>query len=298
VSDATDKRPGGTFGLHGRPVARIGYGAMQLGGMSGQPSDRETAVAVLREAVRLGVNHIDTAQFYGPGVANELIHAALHPYPDDLVLATKVGAQQNEGTGLTAAQRPEQLRAGVEANLRGLAVERVDVVNLRRMDTKPGILAHGDQIVDLDSQLAELVALRDEGKIGAIGLSNVTPEQLRQALPTGLACVQNAYSLLDRSSEPLLGLCRQHDLAWVPFFPLGSAFAGMPKVTDQPAVVRAADALGATPTQIGLAWLLAHAANILLIPGTSSLTHLIENVAAADVRLDPDTIEILDGHPA
>jgi pyridoxine 4-dehydrogenase len=298
MSGTTDKRPGGTFPLDGRSVARIGYGAMQLGGMSGQPRDRETAVAVLREAVRLGVNHIDTAQFYGPGAANELIHAALHPYPDDLVLVTKVGAQESERTGLTAAQHPEQLRAAVEANLRALAVDRVDVVNLRRMDAKPGILAHGDQIVDLDSQLAELVALRNEGKIGAIGLSNVSADQVRQALPTGLACVQNAYSLLDRSNEPLVDLCRQHDLAWVPFFPLGSAFSGMPKVTDQPAVVRAADALGATPAQIGLAWLLAHAPNILLIPGTASLTHLIENVAAADVRLDPDTIETLDGHLA
>ena len=194
--------PGGTAVLAGRPVARIGYGAMQLPGphVSGPPRDRATALAVLRRAIELGVNHLDTAQFYGPDVANELIHAALHPYPDDLVLVSKVGAERDAQGGWIPAQRPEQLRAGVEANLRSLAVERLDVVNLRLLDAA-GYGEPSDQGVDLDSQLAEMVSLRNDGKIGGIGISNVTLDQLRQALPAGLACVQNGYSLLDRSNE-------------------------------------------------------------------------------------------------
>jgi pyridoxine 4-dehydrogenase len=295
------QRPGGTAALAGRPVARIGFGAMQLPGpsVSGPPRDRATALAVLRRAIELGVNHLDTAQYYGPDVANELIHAALHPYPEDLVLVSKVGAERDARGGWTAAQRPEQLRAGVEANLRSLEVERLDVVNLRLLDA-----ADHDQpsehSVDLDSQLAEMVSLRDAGKIGGIGISNVTLDRLRHALPVGLACVQNAYSLLDRSNEPLLDLCRAHDVAWVPYFPLGSAFPGVPKVTEHPAVVAAATALGATPAQVGLAWLLAHAPQVLLIPGTSSLEHLAENVATAQVHLDADTLAVLDrlGAPA
>jgi aryl-alcohol dehydrogenase-like predicted oxidoreductase len=244
--------------------------------------------------VELGVNHIDTAQFYGSGLANGLIRSALSPYPADLVLVSKVGAEEDE-SGLHPTQRPEQLREGVEANLRSLGVERVDVVNLRRLDAPPGIQAQGDQRVDLESQLAELTALRDEGKIGAIGLSNVSLGQLRQALPAGIACVQNAYSLLDRSGEPLLDLCREHGLAWVPFFPLGSAFPRVEKVTEHRAVRAAAGGLHATPAQVGLAWLLAHAPNVLLIPGTSSLTHLDENAAAGNVRLDSATMDSLDG---
>jgi pyridoxine 4-dehydrogenase len=288
--------PGGTAVLAGRPVARIGYGAMQLPGphVSGPPRDRATALAVLRRAIELGVNHLDTAQFYGPDVANELIHAALHPYPDDLVLVSKVGAERDAQGGWIPAQRPEQLRAGVEANLRSLAVERLDVVNLRLLDAAEDG-EPGDQGIDLDSQLAEMVSLRDDGKIGGIGISNVTLDQLRQALPAGLACVQNAYSLLDRSNEPLLDLCREHDVAWVPYFPLGSAFPGVPKVTEHPAVVAAATALGATPAQVGLAWLLAHAPEVLVIPGTSSLGHLAENVATGQVHLDIDMMAVLDG---
>jgi pyridoxine 4-dehydrogenase len=281
--------------LGGRPVARIGYGAMQLPGpgVLGPPRDRAVALAVLRRAVELGVNHIDTAQFYGPGVANELIHAALHPYPDDLVLVTKVGAERDRRGGWISAQRPHQLRAGVEANLRSLELERIDVVNLRLYGAGRDH-SHGAQSADLDSQLAEMIALRAEGKIGGIGISNVNIDQLRQALPAGIACVQNAYSLLDRAGEPLLELCREHDVAWVPYFPLGSAFAGAAKVTEHPAVLDAAAAQGATPAQIGLAWLLAHDPHILLIPGTSSLEHLDENVAAADVRLDAATMAVLE----
>jgi aryl-alcohol dehydrogenase-like predicted oxidoreductase len=291
-------RPGGSATLAGHDVGRIGFGAMQLPGPGvwGPPRDRATALAVLRRAVELGANHIDTAQFYGDGVANELIHAALFPYPDDLVLVSKVGAERDRAGHWIAAQRPEQLRAGVEANLRSLGIDRLDVVNLRLLEGGLGLQAPADQRVDLDSQLAELVRLRDEeGKIGAIGLSNVTAEHLQRALPAGIACVQNAYSLLDRSTEPLLDLCRAHGVAWVPFFPLGSAFPNVPKVSEHPTVVAAAQALGATPAQVGLAWLLAHAGNILLIPGTSSLAHLDENMAAGNVRLDPETLAALDG---
>ena len=276
--------------LAGRPVARIGYGAMQLPGpgVLGPPRDRAAALALLRRAVELGVNHIDTAQYYGPDVANELIHAALHPYPEDLVLVTKVGAERDRQGRWISAQRPHELRAGVEANLRSLEVERIDVVNLRLAgDGAPG--------VDLDSQLAEMIALRAEGKIGGIGISSVSVGQLRQALPAGIACVQNAYNLLDRADEPLLELCSENDIAWVPYFPLGSAFAGAAKVTEHPAVLAAAAAQGATPAQVCLAWLLGHDPHILLIPGTSSLKHLTENVATADVRLDADTTAQLDG---
>jgi aryl-alcohol dehydrogenase-like predicted oxidoreductase len=251
-------------------------------------------VAVLRRAVELGVNHIDTAQFYGPDVANELIHAALHPYPEDLVVVSKVGAERDDQGRWMPAQRPEQLRAGVEANLRSLAVEQVDVVNLRLLDAEQDGEARSEG-VGFDSQLAEMVALRDEGKIGGIGISNVSRDQLHQALTTGIACVQNAYSLLDRSGEPLLDLCREHNVAWVPYFPLGSAFPGVPKVTEHPAVMAAAATRGGTPAQIGLAWLLAHAPQVLVIPGTSSLDHLAENVAAGQVRLDAATMAVLDG---
>ena len=293
---STKKQPGGSAMLAGRQVARIGYGAMQLPGpgVLGPPRDRAAALALLRRAVELGVNHIDTAQYYGPDVANELIHTALHPYPDDLVLVTKVGAERDRRGRWISAQRPHELRAGVEANLRSLDVERIDVVNLRLLGAErdPGDRATR---VDLDSQLAEMIALRAEGKIGGLGISSVNVGQLRRALPAGIACVQNAYNLLDRADEPLLDLCREHDIAWVPYFPLGSAFAGAAKVTEHPAVLAAAAAQGATPAQVGLAWLLAHDTHILLIPGTSSLKHLNENVATADVRLDVDTMTELDG---
>jgi len=282
--------------LAGRPVARIGFGAMQLPGpgVLGPPRDRAVALAVLRRAVELGVNHIDTADYYGPKVANELIHAALHPYPEDLVLVTKVGAERDRQGGWILAQRPSELRAGVEANLRTLELEKIDVVNLRLV----GVWRDGRDrapAVDLDSQLAEMIALRAEGKIGGIGISNVNIDQLRQALPAGIVCVQNAYNLLDRAGEPLLDLCAEHEVAWVPYFPLGSAFAGPARVTEHPAVLAAARAQGATPAQIGLAWLLAHDPHILLIPGTSNLEHLDENVATTDVRLDAATMKVLDG---
>lgn len=296
--NAETRAPGGTATLAGHPVARIGFGVMQLTEhRPGRPPvTGDDAVAILRTAVDGGINHLDTAEFYGTAAANanDLIRAALHPYPDDLVLATKVGAERNAAGGLVPAQRPEQLRAGVEANLARLGTERLTVVNLRRLDIAPGILAEGDQRVDLDSQLAELTALRDAGKIEGIGLSNVRADQLRQALPAGITCVQNSHSPVDRTSEPVLDLCREHDIAWVPFCPLGSAFPNWPKVADQPAVRRAAAALGVTPVQIGLAWHLGHYAHTLLIAGTADPAHLAENISAGDVQLDAETRAALD----
>jgi pyridoxine 4-dehydrogenase len=277
--------PGGTAELAGRPVARIGFGVMQL---ERSDVDKDAALAIVRQAVDAGVNHLDTAQFYG--ACNELIREALAPYDDDLVLATKVGAVRDAGAKppLVPAQRPAELRAQVEANLAALGTGRLGVVNLRRLDARPGIVAEGEQRVDLDDQLAELTALRDEGKIGGIGLSNVSAAQLRQALPAGIACVQNLYSALDRTAEPVLDLCREHDIAWVPFFPLGSAgFAATRRVTDDPTVAAIAAELGVTAAQVGLAWQLAHYDHTLLIPGTANPAHLTENLAVGDIKL-PD----------
>jgi len=262
-------------------------------GVWGPPKDRDAALAVLRRAVELGVNHIDTADFYGEDVANELIHAALHPYPDDLVIVSKIGAARDAEGAWIPADRPEQLRASTEANLRTLQIEQVDVMNLR-LHSPSGDESGTYEQTDLDSQLAEMIALRDEGKIGAIGISTVTLEQLQQALPAGIACVQNAYSLLDRSDEALLQLCQENDIAWVPYFPLGSAFPNFPKVSEHPTVVEIAALVGATPAQVGLAWLLAHDPHTLLIAGTSNVQHLEENLAAGDVRLDADAMAALD----
>jgi aryl-alcohol dehydrogenase-like predicted oxidoreductase len=281
--------------LAGRPVSRIGFGAMQLPGRGvfGPPRDREAALAVLRRAIELGVDHIDTAQFYGPDVSNELIRAALHPYPENLVLVSKVGGARNDTGGWIPAQRPDQLRAGVEANLASLGVERVDVVNLRVMDDHAG--APADQKVNFDDQIAEMVALREEGKIGAVGLSNVSPDQLRRGLEsTEIACVQNAYNLLSREDEALLQLCAERGVAYVPFFPLGSAFPGMPKVTEDRTVIEVARETGTTPVQVGLAWLLAHSPSILLIPGTSSIAHVEENMAAGALTLSTEQKARLD----
>jgi pyridoxine 4-dehydrogenase len=284
----------GSFPLGRFSVARIGFGAMQLPGpgVLGPPRDRDEALAVLRRAVELGVNHIDTAQYYGPNVANDLIHEALHPYPDDLVLVSKVGGARDTDGGWIPAQRPEQLRQGVEENLRSLSVERVDVVNLRLMGDEAG---ETGSAVPFEEQLTTMVELREEGKIGGIGLSNVTLEQLRTGLAhTQIACVQSQMSLLQRDTEPLLDLCREAGIPFVPFFPLGSAFPGMPKVTEQPAVREVADRLGATPAQVGLAWLLTRGPHVLLIPGTSSVAHLEENHAAGLVGLDAPALARLE----
>jgi pyridoxine 4-dehydrogenase len=282
---------GGIGHLGSTPVARVGYGAMQL--FEPAPDD---AAAVLRRAVELGVNHIDTASFYGPGEVNRRIRNALAPYPDDLVIVSKVGARYTgeHPVPLAAAQKPAELRAAVEDDLRQLGLDRVPVVNLRRMDLGPGVQAEGDQIVDLDDQLAEMIALRDEGKIGAIGVSSVPLEVLRRALPAGIVCVQNAYSLLDRSQEEMLDVCKAEDIAWVPYFPLGSAFPGFPKAADNPVVLEIAGELGVLPAQVGLAWLLAHGPNVLLIAGTKSIGHLEENIAAGDIALRADQVARLD----
>jgi len=289
MTDPEVPAPGGTAKLAGHTVARIGFGAMQLAHEGGE---RDAALAILRQAVRAGVNHIDTAHFYES--CNALIHDALSPYAPELVLVSKVGATRDAAGALVAAQRPEQLRQQVEADLTTLGVEQVAVVNLRRADAPPGLIATGDQKVPVDDQLAELSALRDVGKIGAIGLSNVDAGQLRAALPAGIACVQNSYSLLDRAAEDVLALCAEHGIAWVPFCPLGSAFASRPHVTRNPVVVATAAEIGVTPAQVGLAWLLAHHGNTLLIPGTSSAVHLAENIAAGGVRLPAAAIAALD----
>ncbi|OPF81028.1 aldo/keto reductase [Streptomyces antioxidans] len=281
-----------TASFAGRTVFRIGYGAMQLERLHDR---RAEAVALLRRAVELGVDHVDTAQFYGFGFANEVIREALRP-EDNVLVVTKVGADPNPGgqLPLRLAQRPEQLRASVEDNLRGLGVDRLPVVNLRRLDTGPGLRPEGDQIVDLDDQLATMTALRDEGKIGAIGLSSVTLDGLRRALPAGIVCVQNAYSLASREDEDMLDLCVAEGIAWVPFFPLGGAFPGLPKATEEPAVQSVAESLGVTPSQVGLAWLLHHAPNVLLIPGTADAAHLEANMAVGEITFDSATLATLD----
>ncbi|MFG2580765.1 aldo/keto reductase [Streptomyces malaysiensis] len=281
-----------TAAFAGRTVFRIGYGALQLERLHDR---RGEAVALLRRAVELGADHVDTAEFYGFGFANDVIREALRP-EDEVLVVTKVGADPDPDgpLPLRLAQRPEQLRASVEDNLRSLGVDRLPVVNLRRLDTGPGLRPEGDQVVDLDDQLATMTALRDEGKIGAIGLSSVTPDGLRRALPAGVVCVQNAYSLASRDDEDMLELCVAEGIAWVPFFPLGGAFPGLPKVTEEPAVQTAAAALGVTPSQIGLAWLLHHAPNVLLIPGTADAAHLEANMAVSEITLDAATLATLD----
>jgi aryl-alcohol dehydrogenase-like predicted oxidoreductase len=278
--------------LGARPVRRIGFGAMQLAGpgVFGPPRDRDEALAVLRRAVELGVDHIDTSQYYGPDVVNDLIRDALYPYPEGLRLATKVGARRDAEGAWLAAQRPDELRAGVEDNLRSLRVERMDLVNLRLMPPEDA------PEVPFAEQLGALEDLRTEGKLELIGLSNVSRAQAEEALElVDIASVQNGYSLLDRSSEDLLELCRELDMAFVPFFPLGSAFTGGPaRLAADPIVARVAGKHGATPSQIALAWLLARDEGILLIPGTSSVRHLEENLAAADVTLDADDLAALE----
>jgi aryl-alcohol dehydrogenase-like predicted oxidoreductase len=275
----------GKLGDH--DVFRVGFGAMQL--EHGDPAD---GVKILRRAVELGVDHLDTAQFYG--TVNDLIRTALHPYRQNLRIVTKVGAVSHPTKRLVVAQQPAQLRASVEENLRALATDHLAVVNLRRTDVPPGIVATGDQVVDLDSQLAELVALRDEGKIGGIGLSHVSLAQLRQALPAGIVCVQNLYNVLSRGHEDVLVECAEQGIAWVPYFPLGSAFDGLPSVTDHPVVMAHARRLGITPAQAGLAWLLGHNPVTLLIPGTRNLAHLTDNVAVARLELDHEATTAFD----
>jgi len=278
-----------TVPLAGRPVRRIGFGAMQLPGpgVFGPPPDREAALAVLRRAVELGVDHIDTAQYYGPDVANELIHEALHPYPPDLVIVSKIGGKRDPQGGWHPALSPAELRAGVEDNLRSLEVDRVEVVNLRLFD------ATGSDA--FDEQLDEMITMRDEGLIGGIGLSNVSLAAFEHtAARAEIACVQNALNLVDRAALPLLERCRADGVPFVPFFPLGSAFDSRKPVLEHHAVRAAAERLDALPSQVAIAWLLALAPNTLLIPGTSSLQHLEENLGAANLVLDDEALASLN----
>ena len=265
-------------------VSRIGFGAIQLPGRGafGPPRDEDEALAVLRRAVELGVNHIDTAEFYGPGVSNRLIREALYPYPPDLALVSKVGARRDPAGGWIPLVDPAEFRSDIEANLRTLGVDRLAVVNLRLMDGDPPD-EHFDEL------LSVMITARDEGLIGGIGLSNITGEHLLRALErTEIACVQNAFSLVNRSAEPVLRECANRGIAFVPFFSLRSPFAPPDQVLGHAAVRQVAARLGRTPAQIALAWTLSVAPNVLLIPGTSSVRHLEENIDVASIELDED----------
>jgi aryl-alcohol dehydrogenase-like predicted oxidoreductase len=277
--------------LGDKPINRIGFGAMQLAGpgVFGAPSDPEGARAVLRRAVELGVDHIDTSQYYGPDVVNELIREALYPYPENLKLVTKVGGRRDDAGGWLPALSPAELRAGVEDNLRTLRLERIDAVNLRLFDEH-------DREGRLAEQLGALEDLRTEGKLDLIGISNAAADTVRRALElVDIACVQNPYSVVNRAEEDELALCEERGLAFVPFFPLGSAFAGGPKqLAADPVIAEVAARRQATPSQIALAWLLARSERILLIPGTSSIQHLEENIAAAAVELDEQDMQALE----
>ncbi|MDT5182306.1 MAG: pyridoxine 4-dehydrogenase [Mycobacterium sp.] len=286
-----------TFPLGQFTVGRLGFGAMQLPGpgVFGPPRDPDQALAVLRRAIELGINHIDTAQFYGPNVANELIREALHPYPANLALVTKVGGKRDDQGNWLPAQQPDELRESIEENLRTLQTDRLAAVNLRVMGGEdPG--APGDVDHELfDRQLTTMIQARDEGLIAGIGLSSITLEHLQIALDrTEIVCVQNAYNLVDRTSQAVLDTCLEHGIAFVPFFPLGSGFSADNPVLGHPAVQSEASKLGRTPAQIALAWTLSVAPNVLLIPGTSSVSHLEENTAVADIELDDDTKRELD----
>jgi len=274
-----------------KPVNRIGFGAMQLAGpgVFGPPRDPDGARAVLRRAIELGVDHIDTAQYYGPDVVNDLIRDTLHPYPDNLKLVTKVGGRRDDQGAWLPAQSPAELRVGVEDNLRSLQVERMDLVNLRLMDHEPS----GDLLAE---QLGTLGDLRREGKLDLIGISEAGLDTVRRALElVDIAEVQNAFSVVNRSGEDVLELCIEREIAFVPYFPLGSAFAGGPRqLAQDPAVAGVAERHGVTVTQVALAWLLARYERMLLIPGTSSVAHLKENMAAADVSLDESDLAALE----
>ncbi|RLV49599.1 oxidoreductase [Nocardioides mangrovicus] len=281
-----------TYVIGDYSVHRVGYGAMQLPGpgVMGPPRDHDEALRVLRRAIELGVDHIDTADFYGPYVSNDLIREALAPYPEGLALVSKVGAFRDDAGNWLPGQTPAQLRQGVEDNLKRLDVERLAAVNLRRMDEHEGVEA-----VPLEDQLAEMAALREEGKIAGIGISTVPLEMVRQAHESvGLVTVQNAFSLLSQDDRPTLEYCREQGISYAPYFPLGSAFEHMPKVVDDVTVQAVAERTGHTPSQVGLAWLLAQADNVLLIPGTSSIAHLEENLAVGDIELSAEDLAELD----
>src|ERR1700722_531910 len=278
--------------LGDKPVNRMGFGAMQLAGpgVFGPPRDPGAARGVLRRAIELGVDHIDTSQYYGPDVVNNLIRETLHPYPANLKLVTKVGARRDDAGRVLAAQRPDELRAGVEENLRSLRVERLDLVNLRLVGGAP------DARIPLEEQLSALEDMRREGKLDLIGLSNVDERQVQLALQfVAVSEIQNAYSVLDRQDDELVEFARERKIAFVPFGPLGSAYRDGPaRLAGVPAIVRVAHKHSATATQIALAWLLARYDRMLLIPGTSSVAHLEENVAATALEPDEGDLAALD----
>jgi aryl-alcohol dehydrogenase-like predicted oxidoreductase len=284
----TNLMKSGTFSLGDRTVTRMGYGAMQLAGpgVFGPPKDRDTALAVLREAVARGVNHLDTSDFYGPHVTNQLIREALHPYAQNLVIVTKVGATRGADASWNAAQSPAALTQAVHDNLRNLGVDVLDVVNLRVM---------GDTHVPSEGSIEEpftaLAELQRQGLIRHLGISNATSTQIAEAQRIAqVVCVQNHYNLVHRDDDALIDELRQKNIAYVPFFPLGG-FTPLQSGT----LSAVAERLDATPMQVALAWLLARAPNILVIPGTSSPGHLKENLAAVDLVLAEDVLAELDG---
>jgi pyridoxine 4-dehydrogenase len=278
------------FPLGQLQVRRSGYGAMQLAGpfAFGTPPDRLSAIGVLRAATAAGVDHIDTAQYYGPGVVNDLIRDALYPYPDGLAIVSKVAVRPDDRGAVLPSDDPDQLRAGIEDNLRSLRIGQLAAVNLR---------LPGDGRVDarFDDQLAALVAARDVGLIAGVGLSNVSLGQLRHAVAgTGIVCVQNLFHLADRRDTPVLQECLGRGIAFVPFCPLGWPRGQDNPVLTSPVVSQVAARLAITPAQVALQWLLQLAPNILLIPGTGSVAHLEENLAAEDVALDEQALRQLD----
>ncbi len=278
-------RPMSTFPLGPRQVRRSGYGAMQLAGpwAVNAPPDRASAIGVLRAAAAAGIDHIDTAQYYGPDVVNDLIREALYPYPRELAIVSKVGVFRDTG------HDARQLRQGIEDNLRSLRVGQLAAVNLR-------LPSPGRADARFDDQLAAMVQARDEGLIAGVGLSNVSLEQLRHAADgTEIACVQNLFHLADRGSTPVLAECIRRGVAFVPFCPLGLPRGAANPVLTSPAVIQTAARLGVTPPQVALQWLLQLAPNVLLIPGTGSTGHLLENLAAEHVALDDKALRELAG---
>jgi pyridoxine 4-dehydrogenase len=280
-----------TFALGQIRVRRSGYGAMQLAGplAFGPPPDRASAIAVLRAAVAAGVDHIDTAQYYGPGTVNELIRDALHPYPDGLAIVSKVAVRRDDRGAVLPFDDPDQLRQGIEDNLRTLGVDQLAAVNLRML---------GDGRVDarFDDQLAAMVAARDDGLIAGVGQSNLSLEQLKHAAArTDIVCVQNMFHLADRSAAPILEECLGRGIAFVPFCPLGWPRGQDNPVLTSPVLARTAARLGVKPAQVALQWLLRLAPNVLLIPGTGSQTHLRDNLDAERVTLDDEALRELDG---
>jgi len=283
----TDIGKAGTFTLGTRTVKRIGYGAMQLAGpgVFGPPKDREGALAVLREAVAAGVDHIDTSDYYGPHITNRLIREALHPYPENLVIVTKIGARRGEDGSWLPAFSAGELESAVRDNLRNLALETLDVVNLRIM-----LDPHGPAEGSIAPQMTALAELQRRGLVRHIGLSNVTSAQVAEARAIAeIVCVQNQYNLAHRDDDRFIDELAAAGIAYVPFFPLGG-FSPL----QSTALDRVAAQLGATPMQVALAWLLRRAQNVLLIPGTSSVAHLKENLAAAELGLPREAIVALD----